>query len=227
MDPALWLLLRLRLRGWLRRLGRSLATVKGALLTALGLLLFTPQLLGFVLMAGLRSSPAHLEAVRRFGTLGLFASCVLTLLLSSGERALYFSPAEVSFLFPGPFRRRQVLAYKLAGQMLGVPILAAFLAAAFAPHAAWYGAAYVGLVLTLAFLQLVTVAVALVASTVGALAFSRGRRLALGVVAALALAALGPAGRGALLLEPLELLARAERSGVVRLGLSPLRWFVA
>src|SRR3954470_15401354 len=93
VDPALWLLLRLRFRGWLRRLGRSLGTVKGALLTALGLLLFAPQLLAVVAMPHLPGGPGHLAAVRRFGTLGLLAYCVLTLLLSSGERALYFSPA--------------------------------------------------------------------------------------------------------------------------------------
>jgi hypothetical protein len=226
VDPALWLLLRLRLRGWLRRMGRNLGTVKGALLTALGLLLFAPQLLVVLAMPHPIGGPAHLVAVRRFGTLGLFAYCVLTLLLSSAERALYYSPAEVSFLFPGPFPRRQLLAYKLGGQLLSVPIMAAFMAAAFVPHAAWLGAGYVGLILALAFLQLFSVAVALVSSTVGALAFNRGRRLALAALAALALAGLLQVGRQALILEPLEVLARVEGSGVVQVVLTPLRWFV-
>src|SRR4051794_14042872 len=102
VDSALWLLLRLRLWGWLRRLGRTLGTVKGALLTALGLLLLVPQLLALFVLPRPAVDPEHLAAVRRFGTLGLLAYCVLTLLLSSAEQALYFAPAEVGFLFPGP-----------------------------------------------------------------------------------------------------------------------------
>jgi hypothetical protein len=94
VDPALRLLLRLRARGWLRRMGRSLATVKGAVLTALGLLLLAPQLLAvFLVPRPPAGSPEHLEAVRRFGTLGLLAYSLITVLLSSGEGAIYFSPA--------------------------------------------------------------------------------------------------------------------------------------
>jgi hypothetical protein len=36
MSPALWLLLRLQLRGWLRYLGRGLKTVRGVLLLLAG-----------------------------------------------------------------------------------------------------------------------------------------------------------------------------------------------
>jgi hypothetical protein len=226
VDPALWLLLRLRLWGWLRRLGRSLATGKGALLTALGLLLLAPQILAIFVMPHPDIDAGHLAAVRRFGTLGLFAYCVLTLLLSSAEQALYFSPAEVSVLFPGPFRRRQLLAYKLVGQLMGVVVTAALTTLACAQHAAWLGAGFVGLLLALVFLQLFSVAVALVVSTMGALAFDRGRRLVLAALAVLALAGAFRDGREAPGLKPLELLARVERSGAVQVVLSPLRGFV-
>lgn len=228
MDPALWLLLRLRIRGWLRRAGRSLGTVKGALLAALGLLLFAPQILPVFLMPRLSHIfPGHLERVRRFGTLDLCAYCLLTLLFSSGERAIYFAPAEVNFLFPGPFRRRQLLAYKLAGQLMGVAIMAVFMTAVLSPQAARVEAGFVGLFLVLVFLHLFAVAVALVMSTVGALAYNRSRRLAIAALAALIVAALLQEGREALLLEPWDVLARVERSGAVQAVLSPLRWFLA
>ncbi|HEX8200453.1 MAG TPA: putative ABC exporter domain-containing protein [Isosphaeraceae bacterium] len=226
MDPALRLLLRLRLRGWLRRLGRTLGTVRGVLLAALGLLLLAPQILAVFVLPRPPVDAGHAEAVRRFGTLGLFAYCVLTLVLSSAEQALYFAPAEVSFLFPGPFRRRQLLAYKLGGQLVGVALAAVLTTLACAQHAPWLVAGYVGVLLALTFLQLFSVAVALVINTVGALAYNRGL-LALAVAAALALAAALLGGGGTSGPGPLELLARAERSGVVRLGLIPLRWFVA
>src|SRR5437763_1939581 len=45
MPDALWLLLGLQLRGWLRYLGRSLRTVRGALLAVVGLTVFVSWLL--------------------------------------------------------------------------------------------------------------------------------------------------------------------------------------
>jgi hypothetical protein len=119
-----------------------------------------------------------------------------------------------------------LLAYKLAGQMLGVLVLAVFMTAACAPHAAWVGAGFVGLLLAMVFLQLFSMAVALVASMVGALAYNRGRRLALAALAALALAGALRAGREALGWEPWDVLARVEQSGAVQAALTPLRWFV-
>ena len=40
---------------------------------------------------------------------------VLSILTSLGERAIYFSPSDVDFLFPAPFSRRQILLYKILG----------------------------------------------------------------------------------------------------------------
>ena len=46
---------------------------------------------------------AQVEAIRRYGPLGLCVYCFLQVLLSAGDRAIYYSPAEVNFLFCGPF----------------------------------------------------------------------------------------------------------------------------
>ncbi len=42
---------------------------------------------------------------------------VLTIVTSLGERAIYFSPSDVDFLFPAPFSRRQLLLYKILGSV--------------------------------------------------------------------------------------------------------------
>ena len=43
-----------------------------------------------------------------------------------GERALYFSPAEVAFLIAGPYRKRHLLAYKLFITLALCSVSAAF-----------------------------------------------------------------------------------------------------
>ena len=48
MDRSLFLLLRLRAWAWLRRLGRNLRTLKGALLGLVGSLLFAPMLIASI-----------------------------------------------------------------------------------------------------------------------------------------------------------------------------------
>jgi hypothetical protein len=206
-------------------MGRAVSTPKGALLTALGLLLFAPQIVATFVMPRL-SSPEILVGVRRFGTLGMLAYCLMILLTSVGERAIYFSPAEVNFLFSGPFTRRGLLAYKVGGQILSCLIIAVFMTAVTAKNAAFTTAAFVGLTLALVFLQLFSVAVSLIGNMVGALAYNRGRRLALVALAAIVAAGLAQVGHDLLLLEPLAILARVEQSSVVQFALSPLRWFV-
>ena len=51
MDRALWLLLGLRLRGWLRRLRKALSTVRGILVALFGLGMFTLWLVPLIMLA--------------------------------------------------------------------------------------------------------------------------------------------------------------------------------
>jgi hypothetical protein len=231
VDRALWLLLALRFHGWLRRFGRSMRSVKGVLLTLVGLLFLVPWLVStFMPQPGGAAAQFelvhHLESVRRFGPMVIFTYCLLSLFLSTGERAIYFSPAEVNFLFPAPFSRRQLLGYKIVTSLGLTVISALFMTAFLNRHAAWPVAAYVGLVLALMFLQLFSMMVALVSSTLGVLAFTWRRRLVLGRLAALAVAGLWQVGRGAFEMSPVQLLARAEQSPLVQVVLAPFRWFV-
>ena len=225
MDRALWLLLGLRFKSWLRRFGRGLRSVKGAVLTCAGLGVLILWIAPHVIMDR-HSSPEHVEAVRRFGPMILFAYCLVTLLFSTGERAIYFNPAEVNFLFSGPFHRRQLLLYKVVASLGLCALSALVMTVVMRDHAVWTVAAYVGMFLSLMFIHLFSMVVALTTATVGELASSWRRRLVLAGLLVLAVAALWQIGRDALVLSNLELLARMQQSPAVQIVLSPFRWFL-
>jgi hypothetical protein len=225
VKGALGLLIGLQLRGWVRALGRNLRTVKGVLLVVVGLGFFVLWLL----MVLLARTEGGLEpaGVRRYGPALLLAYCVLNVLFSSSERAIYFSPAEVNFLFPGPFSRRAVLAYKMALMLLvGLPT-ALLMAVLVRVRDSWFVALFVGILLLYAFMQLFTVALALLGSAVGARLYTRGRRLALAAAGVAALVLLqqsaGPAGLGDLR----QLGERALDTPAWHALSLPLQWFFA
>ncbi len=223
MDRALWLLMGLRLWGWLRRLGRSVGTVRGALLVAAGALVFLPWVVSWLLAP--TPTGQYLAEVRRLGPLALAAYCLVQLVLTT-EGAITFSAAEVNFLFPAPLSRRQVLAYKVLGT-LGTSLLSTLLLTLFLrQYAVNMAAAAVGLLLAVMFMQLFQMALALLASSVGARAYSRRRKIVLAVLVLLAAVAVAPAvartvGKGGE-----AMLAEVEASPVAQAVLAPFAWFV-
>ena len=225
MDRSLFLLLRLRTWAWLRRMGRNLRSLKGALLGVVGALLFAPMLVSSIFAPRIHVE-AQSELIRRYGALGMLAFCVLNVVLSSGERAIYYSPSEVNFLFSGPYRSRQLLLYKVAAGFGAGLATTPFMTLAFAHHAKVYVSAFVGLFLAIQFLALFTIGLGLAGSTLGALAFSRGRRVILAALVVLLIAALAPLGKAALAEGPRVLLERAVASPVVSLVSLPFEPFV-
>jgi hypothetical protein len=230
VDRALWLLLWLRLRGWVRRLGRSTNTVRGVVLLIAGVLffacIFINPILSYFLGLGGEDRPQSLDRMQYVGTLSLFGYCVLTLLLSSHERAIYFSPAEVNFLFSGPFTRRQLLAYKIVAAFFTCLVSGLFMMVFTISHGAWPPAAYLGVVLTLFFLSLFGMAVSLIGNTLGARANTRRRQLVLAGLLALVLAVGLSLGRNLVPASWDELLERVQASPVLQGVLMPLSWFV-
>src|SRR3954471_4532929 len=178
MAPALWLLLRLRFVAHVRRWGRSLRTTKGLLLTLVSLLLFLPWLV-LSLVSPRVQLGMQLEMIRRHGPLVLLGFPLLNIILSSEEREVSFSPAEVDFLFPGPFPRRQLLVYRMAGEAGSSLLTASLLTFVLAHHAYAALSAFVGLFLMIELMVLIALATGLAMSTMGALAFNRRRRLLL------------------------------------------------
>jgi len=166
---------------------------------------------------------AQLAMIRRYGALGLLGFCVLNLILASDERAVYFAPAEIEFLFSGPFRRRQLLLYKMVSGLFSSVLVALLMTFFFAHHASSFLPAFVGLFLMIEQLVLLSMAFGLFVSTVGALAFGRQRKTALGVVLVVVLAVLLPRGRDLFSGGGRELLDRLEGSPVLRVAAWPFR----
>ncbi|MFO0953161.1 MAG: putative ABC exporter domain-containing protein [Isosphaeraceae bacterium] len=225
MDSSLLLLLRLRTGAWLRRWGRNVRTLKGSLQALVGTLFFVPMVLAFVLAPRIQTE-AQTELIRRYGALGLFAFCVLNVVMSTGERAVYYSPGEVNFLFSGPYRPRQLLLYKIVSG-LGMGLLTTpFMTLAFAHHARSFFAAFVGLYLALQFLAMFTIGVSLLVSTLGAHAFSIGRKLVLAGTFALVVGALYPVLKQTAAGELSEVIESAVKSPVLGVVLLPFEPFV-
>jgi hypothetical protein len=225
VHPGLWLLFRLRLRGWARRLARGTNTVRGAMLLVVGCLVFVSWVAPLFIQAAAPTTQ-DLEEVRRWGPWGLLGIWLLNVIFSSSEGAITFTPAEVNMLFPAPLSRRQLLTYKVFLFFASSVVSALFMALFFRRFAASYLAAVVALSLAMFCLQSFTVFLSLLASTIGARAYNLRRRLVLAIVlVVLALVAAQAYARSASL-EPHEWLDVIDQSRLVRIVLAPLRWFV-
>ena len=191
MPIPLWTLLWLNARAVARRATRSMRTPRGIVFGVIGVLLILLWLGGPLLMRG-HQPAADPAAVRTVGPIAVALMCLLNVLTSAGERAVSFSPAEVDFLFPGPFTRRQLLAYKLIKTGLGT-IPAALV---FGIVLGRFGGSFLGRVvaawLLFQFVQMIAMTAALVQATVGEQSFTRGRKWFLAAVLAAAAAVVGP-----------------------------------
>lgn len=224
MDRSLWLLLGLRLRSWLRRWGRNLRTLKGFLLALVGAIVFAPALIGALIMPKLYMD-AQITFIQRFGALVLLGTCLFSVLLSAGEKAISFAPAEIDFLFAGPYPRRQLLVMKIVASLGIAGLSAFFFTILVGNHAANPVSAYVGLLLALELIYLFTLTIGVASSTIAILAHDRLKKWILGAVGVVIVVALVPLGREVFLSEPAVLLRRMEGSPIVRAILVPFQPF--
>jgi ABC-2 type transport system permease protein len=224
MNGALWLLIGLQLRGWLRYLIRSLGTIKGALLALVGLAVFLPWIAS-VLFLPRQSDSWSPEELRYYGPALLLLYCLMNVVFSTGERSIYFPPAEVAFLFPGPFSRRQLLAYKIASTLLVSLPTALFMSLVLRVHASWFAAAFVGMLLMVLFMQLFNLTINLLAVSLGARLYTRGRKLVLAGAILAGVALVLQAGGSPAQWEPRQLLEKALASTTWKIVSGPLRWF--
>jgi hypothetical protein len=224
MNGALWLLIGLQLRGWLRYLIRSLGTIKGALLALVGLAVFVPWMASVLLLPRQEGSWSP-EDVRYYGPGMLLLYCLINVVFSTGERSIYFPPAEVTFLFPGPFGRRQILAYKIASTLLVSLPTALFMSLVLRIHASWFLASFVAMLLMVLFMQLFNMTINLLAVGLGARLYTRGRKLMLAAVVllgvVLALQVGGPPSEW----KPRELVEKALATTTWKVVSWPLHWF--
>ncbi len=170
MDGSLLVLSKLRLKGGLRKLKRTLLTPKGIVPG-----LFTLAFLGLMLvpLIAARFTPPevreHFNFNRFLHPAALAGLWLVTLAGGRMKSPIAFTLPEVEFLFPGPFTRRQLLAYKLAIDALaalGFVVLVPLFVVAYL--AVWWPAALLGFWLTMVFVQMLSVIVALGLDLAGA-----------------------------------------------------------
>jgi len=157
--------------GWIRRTRRNLLSFKGLLLAAIGMLLFVPLLISMFISPSMHGRQVNL--FRFFGPFALLGFCLLNVVLSSSERALYFSSAEVDFLFAAPFQRRTLLIYRLIFS-LGVAFGSAiFMTLVVGRHASSLLSGFVAIFLATELLYLITLVVGLLSSMLAEMVPSR------------------------------------------------------
>lgn len=190
MHQALWLLTQLQLGAALRKVKRSMKTVRGVLM-----LLFVLGFFGMMILPGLMASgqgglPSFANAIRDYGPFALLAYVLFVVFTSLGEGAINFSPSEVDLLFPAPFTRRQLLMYKIFNNMVGLVLVSLFIGAVNRLQYNLWVPGIIGTFLTLAFLQLCAMFSALLQQTAAQAAHTRTRRvIVVVIIAALAFAA--------------------------------------
>src|SRR5688500_16266597 len=184
MDPALLKLMRLQARALVRRVVRGMGTFRGAAFFALGLAVIFLWIAPAVWTARFqRVQPVYVRAVV---PLILLAVVLLSALSGAGDKAIAFTPGEVDFLFPGPFRRRDLLFYKLAKSTFAAVFSALILSVALLRNATLWVACFLGCLLGLLFVQFFSTFLVLLGQAVSERAYTRGRRVMLAVAGVLA-----------------------------------------
>lgn len=190
MPPALILLMRLQARALLRRTVRGARRPRGIIFLCVGVAAFMlwlgPSILHAYLVRG-----HDAEKLRLTFPLAMLAFCVINLVTTAGERAVAFTPAEVDFLFPGPFTRRHLLGYKLLKSGFAALVTSALFSVFLLRYASLWIAAWIGVFLSLLFLQLLGMSIVFVGHSIGERAYTRMRKVVVvAILAAIALAIL-------------------------------------
>ena len=164
-HAALWKLLCLKCRGGFRQAGRSLKTVRGAfqfffMLAMMGWGFGSMIFFTYMSAASPTAATGMIDRMRDLATFGIFSFTTWTVLFSTGESTVYFTASEVAFLFPAPFERRQLLSYKLLQSLFGILFVSLLMSFVFARSPVLWLSGFLGSMLSLAFLQLLTMNVA-------------------------------------------------------------------
>ena len=228
MHTALWKLYRLRIRGSIRSMVGKLKSVRGAALAVFTLLvlgmMFGPNLV-MALKLGAGGMGRSADPFREVIPVAMLVYTVLTIVTSLGERAIYFSPSDVDFLFPAPFSRRQILLYKILGNVTAAIFIAFLMPMSLIMYVRSWPAAVVGFFLAWLMINSLTMCAQLVAQSVTERAYTRARKLLLGGLIAAAAVAMGQAASRGLDGPWQETLSRARHSAVAEILLAPFAVF--
>jgi hypothetical protein len=177
MDQALIKLLKLRLRGAVRRSFRGVKTVRGAIFFLLGLgamlMWLGPQVM---MLFGARHETVDLQALRDILPLVLLGLVLMSMLGATRVEGIHFTAAEVDFLFSGPFTRRQLLVYKLSSGVFAALFTALFFSIMLMRFASLWIAVFLGFFLTMVFMHLLTTALVLAGQSLAERIYTRTRK---------------------------------------------------
>ncbi len=225
MDRALWKLLGLKVRGLRRRMFRGVKTLRGGIFFALSVVLMVFWIAPSIFMAMTEEARSDPQSVRTYVPLGLLGICLMNVLFASRQKSLNFTPAEVDFLFPGPFTRQQLLIYKLSGSAAGAAFTAVVFSAIFLRHATLWVAALAGCFLAMLFVQLFSTSVVLIGQSVVERLRTRLRKLLLLAVAVVSAMAAWQVTMGGAELDTSQILPQFRDSLIGRSVLAPLGVF--
>lgn len=178
MDQALLRLLMMRLRGGFRQRLIQLTSLRG--------LLFFLAFFGIIwLLVVANSASPDTEAtvldrqalsaqISTFMPISMLAMSLLTVALTTGP-TFHFSPAEINFLFTGPFRRRDLILYKFSAYVAGATFSSAFIAVFAQGQTGSALSAFIASLLTITFVQLNSAVIVMTSQTLEGSRFARVR----------------------------------------------------
>ncbi|MEW6234802.1 MAG: putative ABC exporter domain-containing protein [Candidatus Omnitrophota bacterium] len=193
INSSLLSLKKLQYRARIRYTFRGLKTLRGAIYFALGVIMFClwlgPQIM-MLFMNSRHKNPVD-EAIVGTGQTALplviFLFCLMQLILKASENSIYFTPSEVDFLFAGPFKRSELLFYKLTGMLMTTLFPAIIFPIFLGRFAHSWIALFAGTYLTLLFIQNLGMTNVMIRQIVTERAFTLTRKIIVGFVAAMAL----------------------------------------
>jgi len=174
LHPALLKLIRLQVRGWLRRQFKG-GSLRRTVFMILGGGAFLLWFASMALSAALSKSqpPEQIMATLPFY---LTAFALLPIIVGNDDRAIAFSPAEIDFLFSGPFSRRQLVGYKMFKLVLGSVLGGLLFSLWLNRIVGFFPTAVVGASLSLVFINLLTTIASLLRDIVQERSFTLIRR---------------------------------------------------
>lgn len=183
---AVMLLYRLQSKATWRRVLRNTKTLKGKLI-AIFTIGFLSMMLVPLLLFYFKPDKAPSFDGKLYLPFAMFGYFIFSMITSIGDRALYFTPAEVDHLFPAPISRRSLLAYKIFNWLVMSFVMGIFFTCAAGYHAPNLLFAFIGIVTTLFFMTMADMYVSLAGQLFAKKLYTRSRK----IIALLCLTALG------------------------------------
>lgn len=186
--PALRELFVVRAKARVRRLRRSFSSPHRVLLSTIAIVLPLAWMANFAASMLLREhfSPATFRNGVLLTGVGYFLWYLLKACLQRPLTAIEWTPAEQALLCGGPFRRSELIRYRLAVIFSATLLKALFSSIMFLPELAIWWTGLLGMLLGLAFLDLARMSVETVLCGLSERAYRRVRTLVLIVAAAAA-----------------------------------------